>query len=247
MGDADYWIKADWPAPLGIHAGTTLRYGGVSQQAFDSFNLAAHVGDDLQHVQHNRDQLMDRLGLQQQPMWLNQQHTTLVINAEHVSQSNQALIADASFTVKTGVVCAVLTADCLPILLCDEQGKQVAAIHAGWRGLLNGIIENTLATFKYEPVLAWLGPAISQQAFEVGEEIRSAFLTQSSQTQSAFIKGRAGKWHADLYQLASMRLNEAGVANVYGGGFCSFNEQKRFFSYRRSEQTGRMASLIWKQ
>jgi YfiH family protein len=165
MIDADNWMNADWPAPAGIHAGTTLRYGGVSQQVFDSFNLATHVGDDIQHVEHNRKQLIASLGLKQQPVWLNQQHTTQVINANTVDQAMQQPIADASYTTDAGVACAVLTADCLPILLCDEQGTQIAAIHAGWRGLLNGIIEHSIMQFQHKPILAWLGPAISQQAF----------------------------------------------------------------------------------
>lgn len=244
MVDVDNWIRADWPAPAGIYAGTTLRHGGISRQPFGSFNLGSHVGDDLQHVEHNRKQLIKTLGLPQQPLWLNQQHTTRVINAD---QSTQQPIADASFTLNTGVVCAVLTADCLPILLCDEQGKQLAAVHAGWRGLLNGIIEKTVATFQQEPILAWLGPAISQQAFEIGEEVRSAFVEHSNQVECAFLKGRAGKWHADLYQLATWRLHFAGVSKVYGGDLCTFNERERFYSFRRSGQTGRMASLIWKQ
>ncbi|MEE9411589.1 MAG: peptidoglycan editing factor PgeF [Methylococcales bacterium] len=244
MVDADNWHDADWPAPAGIRAGTSLRHGGVSQQPFDSFNFALHVGDKPHHVEQNRRQLIKTLDLPQQPSWLIQQHTTQVINAD---KSTQQPIADASFAQSTGVVCAVLTADCLPILLCDEEGKQIAAVHAGWRGLLNGIIEKTVATFQLKPILAWLGPAISQQAFEIGEEVRSAFVEHSNQAECAFLHGRVGKWHADLYQLAIMRLNDSDVTKIYGGGFCTFNEQERFYSYRRSRQTGRMASLIWKQ
>ncbi len=244
MNNVANWMKADWPAPARIHAGTTLRYGGVSQQPFDSFNLATHVGDDLHNVEQNRKQLISTLGLQQQPLWLNQQHSTEIVNADKRTQPS---IADASYATRAGVVCAVLTADCLPILLCDEQGKQIAAVHAGWRGLLNGIIEKTVAKFLNKPMLAWLGPAISQQAFEVGEEVKSAFVQHSSPTECAFLKSRAGKWFADLYQLATMRLNSAGVIQVYGGGFCTFIEQQRFYSYRCSGQTGRMASLIWKE
>lgn len=243
MVDADNWIKAHWPAPAGIHAGTTLRHGGVSQHAFDSFNLATHVGDDPDHVDLNRQQLIVALGLPQQPLWLTQQHTTQVINAD---SSAQQPIADASFSKNTGTVCAVLTADCLPILLCDAQGKQIAAIHAGWRGLLNGVIENTVLTFENKQIFAWLGPAISQQAFEIGEDVRSAFVRHSKLTEDAFIKGRAGKWYADLYLLASLRLKSVGVTGIYGGDLCTFKNQQRFYSYRRSKQTGRMASLIWK-
>ncbi|MEE9344519.1 MAG: peptidoglycan editing factor PgeF [Methylococcales bacterium] len=247
MIDCDNWMKADWPAPAGVHAGTTLRYGGISQQPFDSFNLATHVGDDLRNVEQNRKHMITVLGLQQQPLWLNQQHSTLVINADKTDKSIQEPIGDASYTESTGVVCVVLTADCLPILLCDEQGKQIAAIHAGWRGLFSGIIEKTVATFHNKPILAWLGPAISQQAFEVGEEVRTVFVSDSSHAKSAFINSRAGKWSADLYLLATMRLHSAGVANVYGGSYCTFNDQDHFYSYRRSRQTGRMASLIWKE
>jgi YfiH family protein len=243
MGEIDNWMKADWPAPARIYAGTTLRHGGVSKQAFDSFNLATHVGDNPDHVEMNRQQLIMRLELPQQPLWLTQQHTTQVINAD---TSTQNTIADASFSEITGTVCAVLTADCLPILLCDAQGKQIAAVHVGWRGLLNGIIENTVSIFENKQIFAWLGPAISQQAFEIGEDVRSAFVHHSKLTESAFIKGRAGKWYADLYLLATLRLNSAGVADIYGGGYCTFNNPQRFYSYRRNKQTGRMASLIWK-
>ncbi len=243
MSDIDNWIKADWPAPAGIYAGTTLRHGGVSQQAYDSFNLATHVGDDLHHVEQNRQQLIMVLALPQQPLWLTQQHTTQVVNADI---STLHPIADASFSESAGTVCAVLTADCLPILLCDELGKQIAAIHAGWRGLLNGVIENTVLTFENKRIFAWLGPAISQQAFEIGEEVRSAFVHHSELTECAFIKSRAGKWYADLYLLATLRLKSVGVTEIYGGGHCTFNNPQRFYSYRRSQQTGRMASLIWK-
>ena len=243
MVDADNWIEADWPAPAGIHAGTTLRHGGSSQLPYHSFNLATHVGDDAQYVIANRTRLVEMLGLAQQPVWLNQQHSTQVIKAD---QTYKQAIADASYTKKNNVVCAVLTADCLPILLCDEAGDQIAAIHAGWRGLLNGIIENTVSTFNNKHLMAWLGPAISQQAFEVGEEVRSAFINHKESAELAFIGNGVGKWRADLYQLAMQRLNSIGVSSIYGGGQCTYSEQDRFYSYRRTPQTGRIATLIWK-
>ena len=243
MDDAN-WIEADWSVPAGIHAGTTLRSGGLSQGSFDSFNLAAHVGDHQANVISNRIRLAHMLTLPQQPVWLNQQHGTRVINIDDLPESP---VADASVTTKSGIVCTVLTADCLPVLLCDQQGRQIAAVHAGWRGLLNGIIERTVAKFSSQQLVAWLGPAISQQAFAVGKEVRDAFVQHASQSDCAFIKGRAGEWYADLYLLATLRLQTVGLTDISGGRFCTYHEQNYFYSYRRANQTGRMASLIWKE
>lgn len=239
----EWWINADWPAPDGIHAGTTLRQGGMSQPPYDSMNLATHVGDDEQTVQANRDRLIEKLSLPSSPVWLNQQHTINVINANETYDQSPA---DASYTDQSGVVCAVLTADCVPILLCDQTGRQIAAIHAGWRGLLNGIIENTIATFPKTTMIAWLGPAISQQAFEVGPEVRELFIQHDKNASSAFIPGAIGKCYADLYELAKQRLNTSGVKAVYGGQFCTYSDTQRFYSYRHYSKTGRMASLIWR-
>ncbi|MCH9698710.1 MAG: peptidoglycan editing factor PgeF [Gammaproteobacteria bacterium] len=239
----DWWIKANWPAPDGISAGTTLRQGGTSQPPYDSMNLATHVGDDAQLVQANRDRLIQQLSLPSSPVWLNQQHTTHVINA---SKAYDQSPTDASYTDQSDVVCAVLTADCVPVLLCDQTGQQIAAIHAGWRGLLNGIIENTIATFPQTTLMAWLGPAISQQSFEVGAEVREQFIQHNQNAEAAFIQGSHGKWHADVYHLAKQRLNTSGVNAVYGGQFCTYSDSERFYSYRRQFKTGRLASLIWK-
>ncbi len=242
MVDADCWIEADWPVSKTVHAGTTTRHGGVSKPPYDAFNLALHVDDDPDDVIANRNRLSRILALPRQPVWLNQTHSTRVVNLDNCTDRPDA---DASFTRKNGVVCAVLTADCLPILLSDNHGTQVAAIHAGWRGLLNGIIEQTVSVFHGKHLLAWLGPGISQQAFEVGEEVRDAFMQYSNQCKSAFIAGRQGQWYADLYLLAELRLNACGVSDLTGGGFCTYAERERFYSYRRCSQTGRMATLIW--
>jgi len=238
-----HWISADWPAPKRVHAGVTLRTGGNSQGGFNSLNLATHVGDDLNHVLANRALLKHDLALPTEPAWLNQTHSNRVVCADTLTELSEA---DASYTQKSHCVCAVLTADCLPILLCDSQGKSIAAIHAGWRGLLNGIIENTLATMpRSSERMAWLGPAIGVQCFEVGSEVRQAFIKKSALFSAAFTLTTADKYLADIYSLARIILQHADVQKIYGGGFCTVTDKERFFSYRREAQTGRMASFIW--
>jgi len=237
-----HWISANWPAPARVYAGTTLRTGGVSQGVFSSLNLATHVDDTLAHVLANRARVKHELALPTDPVWLNQTHTAHVVCADKISQLTEA---DASYTQKKQCVCAVLTADCLPILLCDTQGNSVAAVHAGWRGLLKGIIENTLATLPATELMAWLGPAIGPQCFEVGSEVRQAFIDKNSLFAAAFKITKHNKYYADIYALARIILQQAGVHNIYGGDFCTVTDTQRFFSYRRETQTGRMASLIW--
>ena len=237
-----HWITPDWPAPEHIHALTTLRTGGVSQGEFSSLNLAEHVNDDLQHVLANRQYLKEILRLPAEPVWLKQTHSVQVVCADQVTVCPEA---DASYTDKKNIVCSVLTADCLPVLLCDLQGSTVAAIHGGWRGLLNGIIENTLLKMPNTEILAWLGPAISAQCFEVGDDVYNAFINKSAQFSGAFKNHTNGKYLADIYQIARILLNNAGVQQIYGGDFCTVTDQERFFSYRRDGQTGRMATLIW--
>ncbi len=227
------FILPDWPAPRGVKSLITTRTGGVSLPPFESFNLGSHVGDDLQHVSENRKRLRDVLP--SEPKWLNQTHSTHVVDLDKA----QAFEGDAAFTRKNGIVCAVLTADCLPILLAGKGC--VGALHAGWRGLASGIVEETVGAMHDADLIAYLGPAIGQDAFEVGEEVRDAFPLESH----AFRKGAPGKWHADLYSIARAKLEKLGIRQVYGGAYCTHSEHSRFFSYRRSGQTGRMCSLIW--
>ena len=231
----------DWPTPARVHGLMTLRTGGVSQAPWAGFNLGDHVGDDPAHVAANRAQL--RRLLPAEPAWLRQVHSARVVEAGRDSIPE----ADASFSRETGQVCAVLTADCLPVLFCDRAGSVVAAAHAGWRGLADGVLEATLAAMRVPPdeVLAWMGAAIGPQAFEVGDEVRAAFVAQHAAAAAAFVPHAPGKWLADIYALARIRLSHAGVAAVYGGGRCTFNEADAFYSYRRDGVTGRMASLVW--
>jgi hypothetical protein len=236
-------ITPDWPAPPRVHALTTTRRGGVSQPPYDSLNLGDHVGDDPAAVAENRRRLIEALSLPAEPRWLSQVHGTRAANAAQVSSGCEA---DASHTDRPGIVCAVLTADCLPLLLCDRDGHHVAAVHAGWRGLLNGVIERTIAAMDTEQGLhAWLGPAIGPQAFEVGEEVREAFVAEDAAAEAAFAPSPGGRWLADIYALARRRLQRVGVHSISGGGHCTYSDPARFYSYRRDGKTGRMASLIW--
>lgn len=236
------WVIPHWPAPARVRAYTTTRAGGVSAGAYAALNLAAHVGDDPAAVEENRRRL--RTHLPAEPLWLSQVHGKGVVRAEDAVAGAEA---DAAFTRRAGAVCAILTADCLPVLLCNDVGTVVAAAHAGWRGLAGGVIEAAVRATNEPPprLLAWLGPAIGPQAFEVGAEVRAAFLAHSADAAAAFTAKENGKWLADIYRLATQRLHALGVDRVYGGGFCTFNEAERFYSYRREGNTGRMASLIW--
>jgi len=236
-------IRPEWPAPSNVHAAVTTRVGGVSLKPYNSLNLGDHVGDEPAAVAENRQRLREALQLPDEPRWLSQVHGTTAVDAVVCATGCEA---DASHSDRSGVVCAVLTADCLPVLLCDTAGRHVAAAHAGWRGLLNGVIERTLSAMGGDgECLAWLGPAIGPEAFEVGDEVREAFLAVDDGADSAFRPSANGRWLADIYALARRRLHAAGVDGIYGGGFCTFSEAERFYSYRRDGQTGRMASLIW--
>lgn len=237
-------IRPDWPAPANVHALTTTRAGGVSQGPWSSLNLASHVQDDRAAVLENRRRLREQLRLPDEPLWLTQVHGTVIAAGDNAPGCE----ADGSYSDRAGRVCAVLTADCLPLLLCDRAGREVAAVHAGWRGLAGGVIEAGLARFRapMAQLLAWLGPAIGPAAFEVGEEVRQAFVQDDPATGEAFVAGRPGHWLADLYALARLRLARAGVTAVYGGDLCTCNDPTRFYSYRREPVTGRMASLIWR-
>lgn len=240
----EHWIVPNWPAPVTVRAVSTTRQGGVSPPPYASLNLAEHVGDDPTCVAENRRRLAAMLNLAAEPAWMEQVHGTTVVAAETVLAR---VAADAAFTREPGLPCVVMTADCLPVLLCDRAGTVVAAAHAGWRGLAGGVIGATVARLAPPPMelLAWLGPAIGPDAFEVGEEVRAAFLALDAGNIDCFRHSPAGRWLADLYELARRQLHEQGVSAVYGGGFCTFSEPERFFSYRRESRIGRMATLIW--
>jgi YfiH family protein len=240
------WIIPRWPAPERVRAVSTTRHGGTSRPPYDTLNLAEHVGDDDATVAANRDYLVQAMSLPAMPAWLQQVHGMQVVNAAGVTTP---VAADAAYALEPGVVCAVLTADCLPVLLCDRGGRAVAAAHAGWRGLAAGVIEQTIATLPApgDELIAWLGPAISAEAYVVDEEVREAFVNHDPAAVTAFRPAARGGWHADLYQLARQRLHSQDVTSVHGGGFCTWNDPGRFYSYRRDGVTGRMASLIWLQ
>jgi YfiH family protein len=235
------WLIPDWPAPAGVKACVTTRAGGVSLAPFDSLNLGDHVDDSPEAVAENRRRLTDQFSIQ--PAWLKQVHGIAVAHAD----PSLTATADASWTATPGIACTAMTADCLPALFCDRAGTRVAAAHAGWRGLAAGVLEATLDSLAVPPeeVLVWLGPAIGPQAFEVGPEVREIFVEQLPEAAKAFVPSQnAGKFMADIYELARLRLATRGVTAVYGGGFCTVTDP-RFFSYRRSPRTGRFASLVW--
>ena len=232
----------DWAAPANVRALQTTRQGGVSAAPWASFNLGDHVGDDPVAVAANREVL--RSSLPAEPFWLSQVHGTVAVDVDRRPKNAEG---DAAVTRQSGRVCAIMTADCLPVLFCDRAGSVVGAAHAGWRGLLAGVLESTVAGMAVPPgeVLAWFGPAIGPQNFEVGEEVRSAFVAHDSEAADAFAAHGSGKWLGDLYRLARRRLQRIGVGAVSGGGECTFSNSGRYFSYRRDGVTGRMASLIW--
>lgn len=238
------FIRPNWPAPKSVHAITTTRVGGVSDGSYASLNLGDHVGDELDRVRTNRARVREALSLQAQPLWLRQVHGTRVVE---VGRADEGTEADGSIATASGGVCAVLTADCLPILLCNRAGTRVAALHAGWRGLAAGIVEAGVRAMQVPgaSLLAWLGPAISGAAYEVGDEVHDTFVESSAGAAAAFTPSPRGRWMVDLYALARLRLSAMDVAAVYGGEYCTAREKERFFSYRRDGTTGRMASLIW--
>lgn len=241
---AELFIIPDWPAPMTVRAVSTTRRGGISLPPYASLNLANHVGDDPADVAENRRRLAAKAGLPAEPAWLEQVHGVSVAAAEIVLRP---VAADAAFTREPGRPCVVMTADCLPVLFCDRAGTVVAAAHAGWRGLAGGVLGATVARLATPAaeLLAWLGPAIGPDAFEVGEEVRAAFLALDAGNAGCFQSSPAGRWLANLYELARRQLRGLGVSAVYGGEFCTFSEPERFFSYRRELCTGRMATLIW--
>ncbi|KFI23574.1 peptidoglycan editing factor PgeF [Nitrosococcus oceani] len=236
-------ITPHWPAPANVRAYTTTRSGGVSLPPYHSFNLAEHVGDTPEAVKKNRFHLYQFLSLPCEPSWLKQVHGARIVSANYGPGQQ----GDASIAYGPGPVCAILTADCLPLLLCDQKGTRVAAVHAGWRGLAADIIGATINALDIpgEHLLAWLGPAIGPQAFEVGPEVKQTFLDQNNDHALAFNAHRPGHWLADIYQLARLSLTRRGVRSIYGGQYCTVADPDRFYSYRREGKTGRMATLIW--
>ena len=238
------WLVPDWPAPARVRAFVTTRSGGVSEGEYASMNLGSTSGDRPANVTKNR--LIVRERLPATPRWLAQVHGAEVAILGSLGPEAVAK-ADAAVAHRAGEVCTVLTADCMPVLLCDEAGRRVAIAHAGWRGMAAHVIENAVRAMDVPPesVVAWMGPAIGPQAFEVGPEVREAFLAGDAGADAAFRPHREGKFLADLYALARRRLARAGVSRVHGGGFCTFRERERFFSYRREKKSGRMGAFIW--
>jgi polyphenol oxidase len=261
------WLTPDWPAPATVRALSTLRTGGASGPPFASLNLGGHVGDDATAVALNRRALKDAAGLPAEPAWLEQVHGTRVMDLDSETPSGAAGPgapasadsppppfgpADAAVTRQPGRICAILTADCLPVLLAGEAGDRVAAAHAGWRGLAAGVVEATVAALAVPPrqLLAWLGPAIGPRHFEVGAEVREEFLRcagagDTAADDAAFVPSARGRYLADLYALARRRLLRLGVERIYGGGECTYTDEARYYSYRRDGSTGRQATLIW--
>jgi YfiH family protein len=246
-------IYPDWPAPPGVCAAFTLRRGGVSRPPFDSLNLGLSVGDDRRGVTENRRRVREALRLPADPVWLAQEHGSAVVALDRAaSESREPPRADAAISRRPGAVCAIQVADCMPVLFAARDGAAVGAAHAGWRGLAAGVLEATIAALGAEPygnaarqLIAWMGPAIGPGHFEVGEEVRAAFVERDGGAAGAFARNARGRWQCDLYALARRRLAAAGVQEVYGGGWCTFADASRFFSYRRDGQCGRAAALIW--
>lgn len=246
--DSRSYLAAAWTnKPDNVHAVTTLRSGGFSQGEYDSFNLATHVNDDLQAVIKNRAKLTADLQLPAEPVWLDQSHSSKVISTDSQSLDVGIPQADASISREKGVVCAVLTADCLPVFFCNNAGTEVAVAHAGWRGLHAGIISNTVNAMKSpaNDILISLGPAIGPQSFEVGTDVFNAFVEKNAANEKAFTATTATHYLCDIYQLARIELQALGVAQIAGGDFCTYAENARFYSFRREQVTGRIAHLIW--
>lgn len=238
------FLHADWPAPPGVRALTTLRHGlGGSRPPFDAFNLGARCGDEVEAVAENRRQLEAALALPSSPRWLRQVHGVSVA----VEPAADEPEADAAVTATPGVVLAILTADCLPVVLAAKDGGEVAAAHAGWRGLCAGVLEATVAAMRTPPdqLVAWLGPAAGPRAYEIGAEVFDAFTARDGRARMALLPTRPGHWEVDLYMLARQRLLDAGVADVHGGGLCTISDRARFFSHRRDGRSGRIATLAW--
>jgi YfiH family protein len=239
------WIVPDWPAPAHVRVLSTLRGGGVSEGPYASLNLAGHVGDCAEAVAANRTLLREAARLPAEPLWLEQVHGTTVTG--HEGGGPIPPRADAAVALEPGRVCAVMTADCLPVVFADRAGTRCGVAHAGWRGLVGGVLEATVAALEVAPadLHVWLGPAIGPAAFEVGPEVREAYLDRVEDSAACFRLNDHGRYMADLYGLARLVLGAAGVTSIHGGGWCTHEDAQRFFSYRRDGVTGRMATLAW--
>jgi YfiH family protein len=238
------FLKPDWPAPPCVHALVTTRTGGFSTGPYTSFNLAAHTDDDPKTVSRNRELLRTYFRLPSEPVWLQQVHSKRMVEAGPETGGAEA---DGSWTGAVGKVCAVMTADCLPVLICNQNGTKVAAAHAGWRGLHRGIITNAVSVLNSDPteLMVWLGPAIGPHAFEVGVDVVRSFTASNSENAKAFRQTDDQHWLCDIYALARLELVSLGVTSVFGGNQCTYTDEQRFYSYRRDSITGRMASIIW--
>ena len=243
-GNASAILSADWPAPPRVQAFTTLRHGaGGSRPPFDHFNLGTRAGDAPDAVARTRAELIERFALPSAPCWLRQVHGTTIA----LEPGDDEPEADAAVTAVPGTVLAILTADCLPVVFAADDGSEIGAAHAGWRGLSAGVLEAMVAAMRTSPahVIAWLGPAAGPQAYEIGEEVFDAFVSRDPRAEDAFSATRPGHWRVDLYALARQRLADAGVTRVHGGGLCTISDPQRFFSHRRDQRGGRMATLAW--
>ena len=236
-------FEADWSAPRSVRTWVTTRSGGVSHPPYDSLNLATHVGDSLEHVLRNRE-MLQKIPLPSQPYWLNQVHGREIVSLPVTA--SEPVTADGSWTREPGVVCAVMTADCLPVLLTNQRGDAVAALHAGWRGLAAGILEQGAQMVgNGDELMAWIGPAIGQLNYEVGEEVREVFCRDHPPSEAMFLPSENGRWLASMSGLARQRLESAGVTEIYGGRWDTYADSDQFFSYRRDGVSGRFATLIW--
>ncbi len=247
MKQQDSLLDFDWPLPRGVRAAFTTRRGGHGTAPWDSFNLGAHVGDAPAHVAANRARLRDVLALPVEPSWLEQVHGTAVADLDGPARV-MTVRADAAIASAPGRVCTIMVADCLPVLFASHDGERIAAAHAGWRGLAAGVLERTVGALGVAgaELTAWLGPAISREHFEVGEDVRAVFVGDDAGAADMFAPNARGRWQADLAGLARRRLMTLGVSAVHGGEWCTFADRERFFSHRRDGRGGRMAALIWK-
>ena len=246
-GDVDLeFITPDWPTPPGVRAAFTLRTGGVSVAPYDSLNLGVGLGDSQQAVDENRRRVGRALGMASEPVWLHQVHGTEVVDLDKVG-GVRLPTADAAVSTLSGRVCAIRVADCMPVLFAARDGSAVGAAHAGWRGMAGGVLEATVRALRITPssLLAWMGPAIGPARFEVGDDVRTAFMMSDAGAADAFVRNKRGRWQCDLYALARRKLTAIGVQEIYGGGCCTYTDAARFFSYRRDGECGRMAALIW--
>lgn len=248
MKQPETLLAFDWPLPHGVRAAFTTRLGGRSQVPWDSFNLGAHVGDDPSHVAQNRARLRELLELRTEPAWLQQVHGTAVANADIPFADGPPVVADAAVATHRDSACVIMVADCLPVLFASRDGQRIGAAHAGWRGLAAGVLENTVAALGVpgDQLTAWLGPAILQPNFEVGADVRDAFVGAGAGAADYFRSNTRGRWQADLVGLARRRLLALGIDDISGGEWCTFADRDRFFSHRRDGRGGRMAALIWR-